>query len=194
MARASCSATVAQVAAAVQQQSGGSSVRESGGGQVLAGDLRIAFLVINEGRHKLLHSVFGCTRQEANLVTLIGAGMVAHSVNRRLRRLISGPMPPPGDNMLAVVGVRELLTATAGPGVRDTPGQPDLLLLAILASGGAPVLVKSLRGLRRAGHNLDSGFRHRYGYLVDVGHRRARHYQKRAQEALAARIGDEGQE
>ena len=94
------------MAAAIEQRSGGSSVREFGGGQVLAGDLRIAFLL----------------------------------------------------------------------------------------SGGAPVLVKSLRGLRRAGHNLDTGFRHRYGYLIDVGHRRARHYQQRAQEALAARMGDEGQE
>lgn len=182
------------MAAAIEQRSGGSSVRESGGGQVLAGDLRIAFLLINEGRHQLLKSVFGCTREQANLVTLVGAGIVAHSVNRRWHRLMSGPMPPLGDDMFAVVGIRELLTAAAGPGVRDTPGEPNLLLLAILASGGAPLVIKSLRGIRNASHKADAGFRHRYGYLVDVGHRRARHYQQRAQEALAARMGDAGQE
>jgi hypothetical protein len=34
---------------------------------------------------------------------------------------------------------------------------------------------------------MDAGFRGRYGYLVDVGHRRARHYEAQARKALAAR-------
>lgn len=167
-------------------------VPESGGAQILASDLRIALLLINEGRYWALGRVFGCTRQQTNLVTLVGTLMVAQGLSDRWRRLMSGPKAPPlEDDLFAFSALRELVSGAAGPSVRDTPGLPNLLLFAVLAGSATPTVLRSLRAVKRASHRVDTGFRHRYGYLVDVGHRRARHYEMQERAGLVTQAADD---
>jgi hypothetical protein len=163
-------------------------VRKSGGARLLAGDARVAFVLVNEARYRAMANVFGATREQANLATFIAGLVLVHQVHERWRRLMDAPMAPSfPDEVIGTAVVRELLSRAAGPGVSDSPQLSNLLLAAVVATGGAPVVVRALRGLRKAGHGADAGFRKRYGYLVDVGQRRARHYESRAREALAAR-------
>jgi hypothetical protein len=162
-------------------------VREAGGGRALARDARVMFAFINEARYRALASVFGASREQANMATFVAALVLAHEIHERSRRIAAPLAPTLPDEMLGTAVVRELLGITAGPAVRDSPQLSNLLLAAIVATAGAPLVVKTLRGMRKAGHGLDSGFRQRYGYLVDVGHRRARHYEAQARKALTAR-------
>lgn len=163
-------------------------VRKSGGARLLAGDARVAFVLVNEARYRAMANVFGATRDQANLATFIAGLVLAHEIHEWWRRLMSGPeFPTVPDDVLGVAVVRELLSRAAGPGVSDSPELSNLLLAAFVAAGGAPVVIRAMKGLRKAGHGADAGFRKRYGYLVDIGQRRARHYETRAREALAAR-------
>lgn len=175
---------MAQVAGAAQS----SVVRKSGGVRLLAGDARVAFVLVNEARYRALANLFGASREQANVATFVAGLLLAHEIHDRWRRIMDAPMAPSfPDEVLGTAVVRELLSSAAGPTVRDSPQLGNLLLAAVIATGGAPVVVRALRGLRKAGHGADAGFRQRYGYLVDFGQRRARHYEAQARKALAAR-------
>lgn len=167
-------------------------VRESGGALRLAGDTRIALALINEARYRAIVRVFGCSREQANVASFVAAALIAAQVHERWRRLADatvGPALP--DELLGAAVLRNLLSGAAGPAVRDSPQLSNLLLAVVILTGGGPLVARSLRGIRHASHRLDTGFRHRYGYLVDIGHRRARHYRARAGKALAARQAGE---
>jgi hypothetical protein len=173
----------AQVPAGAQ----GPVVRESGGAKLLAGDARVAFVLINEARYRAMANLFGASREQANIATFIAATILAREIHERFRRLMDIPGPMLPDELIGAAVIRYLLGSAAGPDVRDSPQLTNLLLAAVAVTGGAPLIIRSLRGLRKAGHGVDAGFRQRYGYLVDIGHRRARHYQTQARKALAAR-------
>lgn len=163
-------------------------LRSSGGGQALAGDMEIAFVMINEARYRTMARLFGCTRDQTNLITFVAALAVAEAARGQWKRLTSGPaMPSMSDDVLGVAMVRELLAGVAGPAVRDTPQLGTLLTLAFLGRAFGPLVVRSIRQAKAGSQRLNSGFRHRYGYLVDVGHRRQRHYQELERRRAAAR-------
>jgi hypothetical protein len=163
-------------------------VRQSGGARLLAGDARVAFVLVNEARYRAMANLFGATREEANVATFVAGLVLAQAIHHQWRRLMDAPMAPSlPDEVIGTAVVRELLSRAAGPGVSDSPQLSNLLLAAVVATGGAPVVIRAMRGLRKAGHGADAGFRKRYGYLVDIGQRRARHYEARARQALAAR-------
>lgn len=162
-------------------------VREAGGGRQLAIDARVGLALINEGRYRALASVFGASREQANVATFVAALLVGHQLHRAWRR-IAGPLTPDADDaLLGTVLVRELVTTAAGPRIRDTPQLPNLLLAAVVLRWRFPVAVRAAKAIREGAHKADAGFRQRYGYVVDVGHRRARHYQAQARKALEAR-------
>lgn len=161
-------------------------VRASGGGAQLARDTRLAFMLLNEARYRGMASLFGCSRDQANLATLVAALALAEATRVRIRRWMTGPpLPSAGDALIWTGSVRAGLSAAAGTSVQESPQLGTLLLLAVIAGGAAPAVIRSLNGLRGFGHELNRHFRHRYGYLVDPGHRRREHYEAHARKASA---------
>lgn len=190
--------------AAAQVGSSGPAIPHSGGGQQLATDAELAFVLINEARYRALNRVFGCTREQSNVITWVLLLTLAQDLSHGWQIIKSGPpIPPAVDELFGVVCVREALSSAAGPEVRDTPQLGNLLLAAVVLGSATPVLIRSVRAARAASHRvrngmrqMNTGFRHRYGYLVDVGHRRARHFEARTRATLgdgqpdAVRLGD----
>jgi hypothetical protein len=164
-------------------------VRESGGARALVDDTRVVFALANEARYRLLASVLGASREQANVATFVVALLIGHHLHEAWRRItrISGAVVDPVNDVLGVAVVREGLSSAAGPAIRDNPQLATLLLAVVVLRWRFPVAVKAMRGIRVGARRLDAGFRHRYGYLVDVGHMRARHYEARARKAMEAR-------
>lgn len=162
-------------------------LRSSGGAGVLAGDLEIGFVLINEARYRAMARLFGATREQTNLVTALAMLALAEAMRAKWQRLMSGPATPSiADDMLGAAIFRELLASAAGPTVRDTPQLGTLLTLAFVGRAMGPIVVRSIRGMRDRSQRFNTGFRHRYGYLVDVGHRRQRHYEELERRRSAA--------
>ncbi|HEX4009555.1 MAG TPA: hypothetical protein VHX62_06090 [Solirubrobacteraceae bacterium] len=145
------------------------------GGNLLLSDLRTGYLLLNELRYRAIVGTFGVSRQQANLVTLVGVSMVAQALQDRATRLLRVTGPPMAmDGALTVAGLRGVLCQVAGVPSADVPGAGALLAMGILGGAFAPTLTRALRGLRADSLRLSTDFHHRYGYLVDPGHRRAR--------------------
>jgi hypothetical protein len=150
------------------------------GGNLLLSDLRTGYLLLNELRYRTIVRTFGVTRQQANLVTLVGVSMLSQALADRAARLmrITGP-PMAMDGALTVAGLRGVVCQVAGVPSAEVPWGGTLLAMGILGGAFAPTLTRALRGLRTDSLRLSTDFHHRYGYLVDPGHRRARRAQKR---------------
>jgi hypothetical protein len=157
---------------------------EFGGTRLLVSDVRTAFLLVNRARHLAIQRVFGLSAAEDNLLTFVVAVMAANAVRDNARRLIlDGPVPSAADWLFGSGSLRELLCSVAGPAARDTPQLGTLLTIAVVAAGVRPVVAKSLHGIRSSSHRMTVGFHHRYGYLIDPGHRRERRAQRREAQA-----------
>ncbi len=128
-------------------------------------DLRILFLMLNEARYRTLQATLGVSRDEANLVSLVLLGMMAHSVGVRWRRFMSGPapVPSPGDMALGVAAVRDVVQGIAGPASRDTSMFGTLVAVAAMGGVSLPIIRRSMHAVREAAHEVTGAFRHRYG-------------------------------
>jgi hypothetical protein len=154
--------------------------QEFGPGRVLLSDIRAAWLLADAARHNVIGRVFGVSKDQENLLTLVAVLALADAVTTSVRKLHALPGPSLwGDGLLGATGFREALCGVAGQSSRTSPSTGTLLMLAVLAGGSAPAIVKSLHGLRTGTHRMTVGFRHRYGYLVDPGHRRQRRFDRR---------------
>jgi hypothetical protein len=133
----------------------------------------------NEVRYRTLARLFGCPRDQANLLTLVAMLAVAEAMRERWQRLATGPMMPSArDAMLGVASFREGLLGVAGPSLRDKPQLGTLLMIAFLGRAAGPTVIRWIRVMRTGSQRLNDEFRGRYGYVVDVGRRRQRHYEE----------------
>ena len=111
-------------------------------------DSRLAFAVLNHLRYQALNRVFGISRDQANVLTvvlLLGAADGTLQAARRVRGMrlhVSGP-----DAALAGIALRDAALGAAGPSTRQVPGAGTLLALAMLGGLAAP-------GLRRTAHRM----------------------------------------
>lgn len=155
---------------------------EAGSGRLLLSDIRTAWLIANEARHRIISQLFGIPREQENLLTLVAALMMAEAIRERLHRLNEIPgVPSFGDAMLEASSVNEVLCAIAGPASRQTPMVGALIALAMLGHGARPGVARALHGLSGSAHGGAVHFHHRYGYLVDPGHWRRRRAMKRGE-------------
>jgi hypothetical protein len=140
-------------------------------------DLRLGVLVLNEMRYRAIARLFGVSREQANLVSLVALMLVAGRLRDQIARLNAGP-PSSGDTALAGTLLSEVLSGVAGPASRETPWTGALLTLALLA-GARPAIKKAAHGMRTNAHRGAVSFHRRYGWLVDPGHLRQRRAQRR---------------
>ena len=143
-------------------------------------DMRLAFLVANEVRHRVIERLFHVPRDQANLATFVGLLALAEGVGANAQHLrASARSPSTADNVIGAAAVSELLSAIAGPSSRDAPWVGGLLAIAAVGAVARATVGKSARGVWGSSHKLDLAFHHRYGYLIDPGHWRARRAQRR---------------
>ena len=158
-----------------------------GGGKLLLTDSKIALLFGDEARVRALNRLFGLSREQANLATAVALLLLVQAAADAKQRLVAqGATPTAGDSAIWVVVARELLAGVAGPSSRDTPLLGTLITIAFLGGAARRIAIKAGHAIRSGSHRADVGFRHRYGYLVDVGHWRQRRFERREQAAKAA--------
>jgi hypothetical protein len=169
---------------AVVTSSGGrrSAVR---GGKLLMTDARVAFLLANEARYRALERVLGIRRDQANVVTLVAAVVALETSQQMAERSRSAVKSRRQHSrsaaLLSMATVREAMRGIAGPTAADEPLFGSLVMFAVLAKPTRRVALNVAHRVGTSTHRAGAGFRHRYGYLVDPGHRRERRAQRRRQ-------------
>lgn len=128
-------------------------------------DLRMLFLMLNEARYRSLSALFGLSREQANLASVVLLGMIGHRLGQRWERWMSGPppFPSPGDSALGVAGVRELVQTVAGPASRDTSMFGTLVAVAAAGGIALPVVRRMVRAMESTSHEVRMALKHRYG-------------------------------
>ncbi|HTX31097.1 MAG TPA: hypothetical protein VMD09_06915 [Solirubrobacteraceae bacterium] len=156
---------------------------KSGGGAQLVRDIATSGLLLNVGRHRALRRVYGSAADHDNALTVFSLLLLPGFLGGVVRRLFKVPKLSNSDLFLLAITLRELLAGAAGPVAQESPGASTLLTLSLAARTPTFGLLEAERGVATSSHWLLGGFRHRYGYLVDPGHRRANRAQRRAQAA-----------
>ena len=145
-----------------------------GGARLLLSDLRTAFLLANEARYRTIERVFGVPRDQANLVTLIGAVTLAAAVRDKVELMVTGPGGPTrGDALIGANVLKDLVYAIGGPSTRDTPLFGTLVATAVIRGLARPAVRGSVREIKAFSHEIRGSFDHRYGHLRN-GHLRRR--------------------
>jgi hypothetical protein len=113
-------------------------------GRLFLADSRMAWVLANHARYAVMRQVFGVSREQANLLSLVlalGAAETAYATARRVRhpRLRVHDT----DVGIAAFALREAALSVAGPSARGVPGFAPLLALGV--AGGL-----ALPGLRYA--------------------------------------------
>ena len=124
---------------------------EFGTVQLAYTDSRLALSVLNHLRYQALNRVFGTSREQANVLTvvlLLGAADGTYEAARRIsgmRLHVSG-----ADAALGGIALRDAALTIAGPRVRQVPHAGTLLALGILGGLVAPGLRRRAQRLRAA--------------------------------------------
>jgi hypothetical protein len=119
-----------------------------GTGQLFLADSRLVLLVLNHLRYQALHRVFGVSREQANLLTVILLAAVADGAYHSARR-VTGVRPhvAGSDAALGAIALRDTALRMTGPSGREIPGFGALVVFAIAGAVAAP-------SLRRAAHGM----------------------------------------
>ena len=143
------------------------------GTRLLRTDARVAAMLANEWRYRLIERTFGASREQANVITAVGALVLAESLHGHAQRMMQGPaFPPPGDIGLGLVAGREVIYGVAGESSRDMPLLGSIVTVAVFGGFLAPVLRDAQRSSRAAFSAGRARFNVRYGHLIRTRVRR----------------------
>ena len=112
-------------------------------------DARLVLVVLNHLRYQALNRVFGASREQANVLTvvlLLGAADSAYETARR----IGGMRLRASDAGLGAIALREAGLGVAGPGARQVPGFGALVAFALLGGLAVPGLRRMAKRMRAA--------------------------------------------
>jgi hypothetical protein len=139
-----------------------------GTAQLFRTDSRLALAVLNYLRYQALNRVFGVSRDEANVLTVVLLLSTAGGTYEAARR-ISGMRLRGSDAGLGAIALRDAALGVAGPSARQVPDAGALLALAILGGLAAP-------GLRRTAHRMRAAEQRLRGAEERVRRERIRRY------------------
>ena len=120
-----------------------------GAPQLFLSDSRLVLAVLNHLRYQALNRVFGTSREQANVLTvvlLLGAADGAYEAARR----IGGMRLRVSDAGLGAIALREAGLGLAGPSARAVPGFGALVAFALLGGLAAPALRRMAQRMRAA--------------------------------------------
>lgn len=120
------------------------------------GDTIIVLRLLNERRHWIMAAVFGVSRDDSNIVTLLAISAFATGLRRafaapreEVRKFRSSPTRI-GDTMIGGAVSRETLDSIAGHPARDTSFAASLLAFAVVVHTFRPTVERLLRATREA--------------------------------------------
>jgi hypothetical protein len=143
------------------------SLGDIGGAVLLASDMRVALLLLDEARYRAVHRLFGVSREESWPVTLVALALLAGVTHDKFEQVLCGAGRPTGaDAVLGAAALREALLGIPGPSSRDTPLIGTLMMVAMLGAMAGPGLCRALHGIRASSHHLRLSFSHRYGHVI----------------------------
>ena len=113
------------------------------------GDAAIVFLLLNDVRHRIVARVFGTSRDDSNLVTVLALGSAAVAVHGTAARLRTIRRHPSGaDSVIGAAVLREAALGIAGAPTRAVPAAGALVAFALAGRSSRPVLRGALRTTR----------------------------------------------
>ena len=135
------------------------------------GDAAIVLLLLNNVRHRMVARVFGVSREDSNVVTVVAIGSAAvavHATATRVRRSIRRHPSLP-DTAIGAAVLRGTALGIAGEPSRAVPAFGGLVALALLGRSSRPALRGafrttrgSVRGVATAPYRLRAFARGRY--------------------------------
>jgi hypothetical protein len=121
------------------------------------GDAAIVFLLLNDARHRTVARVFGTSRKDSNLVTVVAVGSAAVAVHATATRLRSIRLYPSRTNSaIGAAVLREAALGIAGEPSRAVPAAGALVAFALAGGSSRPALRRVVRSTRRAVHDVVS--------------------------------------
>ena len=149
---------------------------EVGGARFLVSDVRVALLLLDEARYRVVNRLFGVDRDHSWEVTLIALAVLASAAHDKSDQMLKGPGGPTRTDMaFGVAGLRELLARISGPPSQDTPLLTTLVTIAVVGAVARPMLTRAAHRIRTSTHDARASFNHRYGHLLPMpaaGHQR----------------------
>lgn len=142
-------------------------LEEAADARLLVSDVRVALLLLDEARHRVVERFFGVSRDQSWLLTLIALALIAEAANAKAERMLRGPGGPTrADVALGAAALRELLSGISGPSSRDTPLLGTLVMIAVVGAVVRPGLRRTVHGIRASSHRVRHSFNHGYGHLL----------------------------
>ncbi len=132
----------------------------SGAGPLLT-DASAAFLVLNEARHRMLGRLFGISRDDEKLLTLILILVVADALHSKASSVRQGPSV--ADAVLGVGALNDAAHRLAGDWPQDSPVLLALVVGAVVWKHH-PLARLSIRGVRGSIHGAITGVRKARAY------------------------------
>ena len=109
----------------------------------------LVLLLLNEGRHRVVGRLFGVSRADANIVTVVALSSLASAAAAAAARLRSArPHPSIAGAAVGAVVVKEAAHGIAGEWSRTTPLFAGLVTLVALEKSFGPALRGSFRAAR----------------------------------------------
>jgi hypothetical protein len=131
-------------------------------------DSRLVLAVLNHLRYQALNRVFGVSRDQANMLTvvlLLGAANGTYEAARR----ISGMRMSGTGAAAGAVALREGALSVAGPSAREVPAFGTLVAFAMLGGLAAPSLRRTADRMRAAERHVRQQRIRRYVAAGDRG-------------------------
>lgn len=142
-------------------------LEQAGDARLLLTDMGVLLLLLDERRHRIVERLFGVSRDQSWLVTLIALLLLAEAAHEKSDRMLKGPGGPTrADVILSAATVRELLAGIPGPQTRETPLVATLVTIALVGAVVRPGLSWAAHEIRSSSRRARQSFNHRYGHLL----------------------------
>jgi hypothetical protein len=143
------------------------------GAKLLARDVRIATMLLREGRNRACARLFGVRADDSAIVTLIALVLLARAAQSKVHDVIAAPGAPTARDTLIGAGIlTETVHVIAGDWSREVPAIPAVILGAVIAHHLRPWERLALHDVRAVAHRARIDFDHRYGHLIRPNRRR----------------------
>jgi hypothetical protein len=138
-----------------------------GGARLLAGDVRVATLLMREGRHRACARLFGVSSDDSGIVTVIALATLAHGVHGKVHNVVTAARGPTAPDMFIGAGMlKETVHVIAGDWSREAPVIPVIIVGAVIAHHLRPWARVSLHDVRALSRRLRVDFGRRYGHVI----------------------------
>jgi hypothetical protein len=138
-----------------------------GGARLLVADMRVVYLLLNQGRARAITRLFGISGPGSGLVTILALALAAQTAQRKIARVLNAPGAPElGPTALGAAVLSESARWVSGPGVGEFPLFGPLILFALVGHAMRPVLRSTVHGARTSAHRAHAGLDHRYGHII----------------------------